>query len=1072
MEGPTPPYPRLERFPGQCGPRLSHSAQQFPVRPPRRRNPRRPWFFLGFILLAACLMAGATSRPAHAQLRLPSTALTLEWKSPLKTVIPVLQVDPSMEGELILQLRWKRFILLDATVGYLSSNGVLLPLSEVAEALDFSITVYPQEGKAEGWFLRENRRFFLDVSRNEVVVEGKKKRFRANLVEVKPEDIYVHTSLLSEWWPLDFKLELKSSVVKVFTREPLPLEERLLREQDYKGLQGRGSFAQVKYPRLDTPYEFFSLPFIDLSMSFDYSRDEGGEGDAQENRDASYNAYITSDLLWMNMNMFVAGNDVQNPASARFNLGRKDPEGELIWPLNLYEFSLGDVYTPQLPLIASSKVGRGIVLSRFPLRQPTEFDRTTLRGDLPQGWEVELYRNQSLLEFQRSRPDGQYEFPNLPLLFGLNLFRLVFHGPQGQRREEIERFYVGTDLIPPGQFNYRIAFNQENVDTIKIGDDSGFASAEEEDIRERKFLEMEMGISQNLALALNWARFPLGSIDRSFAGLGVRTSLLGASLRIDAVQDITSGEDLARETDPNYLMEREDGEEPRRRAYQSSLLTELLGVSLSLEHARYYEFTSERVTASSDPLLSKSKMRVDTTIPLWVLPSLSFSLSVEDQEWESQAFRTTINNRLAMYIAGISFSNSVTHTLTGVGHEITNETGSGSFLFSFRIDRLSVRSNTSYNTQPDSGASSSSLTFDYIQMDGDSLRFVVNHSFIGDPPVTSMTGSFSTKFRALSLGGNLTYSTAKFISAGLSLSFGFGVEPREGSIAMRPGMAGNGAASARVFLDNNQNHVFDEGDEPLEGVKFKQHGDEESDEEGIVFLTGLRTHLPINLAIETASLEDPFWKPLKTGVEIIPRPGHTVEVDFPVVITGEIDGTVFLLRGEEEKGVSNAQVQLIDSEGKVVKEVKSEFDGFYLLDSIPPGRYRIRIAPEQIERLSLVPPSDESIEIKKDGTVIYGVDLHLKRKGKSKSPEKAPKAPSPEKTSPRKAEPAKSIRPENPREEEPIREEAENLKEKKGGVSERADAAEIPLKTEETQPEETQPEEVKTTSEPPVDEEL
>ncbi|NIQ01278.1 MAG: hypothetical protein GWO19_12600, partial [Nitrospinaceae bacterium] len=95
--------------------------------------------------------------------------------------------DPSKAEMLILQLRFKRYVLLDAFVGYLHRGGLLLPLGEIVRAVDFAINVNPAAGQAEGWFLRENRRFALDVPAGEVVVEGKKKSLPSALVSVQPE---------------------------------------------------------------------------------------------------------------------------------------------------------------------------------------------------------------------------------------------------------------------------------------------------------------------------------------------------------------------------------------------------------------------------------------------------------------------------------------------------------------------------------------------------------------------------------------------------------------------------------------------------------------------------------------------------------------------------------------------------------------------------------------------------------------------------------------------------------------------------------------------------------------------
>src|SRR3546814_18132484 len=64
---------------------------------------------------------------------------------------------------------------------------------------------------------------------------------------------------------------------------------------------------------------------------------------------------------------------------------------------------------------------------------PDAFDKTTFRGDLPAGWDAELYRNGQLLAFTSPNGDGRYEFIAVPLQYGSNRFEIVLYGPQGQK---------------------------------------------------------------------------------------------------------------------------------------------------------------------------------------------------------------------------------------------------------------------------------------------------------------------------------------------------------------------------------------------------------------------------------------------------------------------------------------------------------------------------------------------------------------------------------------------------------------------------------------------------------------
>ena len=115
-------------------------------------------------------------------------------------------------------------------VGFLHRGGVLLPLGELTGQLDFAIEVDLATGTATGWFVRENRSFALDFKSGQAVVLGKTVTFNPDLVWPQPEDIYVDTTLLAEWFGLSFDVQLASLSIDVSAKEKLTFEERRERE--------------------------------------------------------------------------------------------------------------------------------------------------------------------------------------------------------------------------------------------------------------------------------------------------------------------------------------------------------------------------------------------------------------------------------------------------------------------------------------------------------------------------------------------------------------------------------------------------------------------------------------------------------------------------------------------------------------------------------------------------------------------------------------------------------------------------------------------------------------------------
>ena len=201
---------------------------------------------------------------------------------------------------------------------------------------------------------------------------------------------------------------------------------------------------------------------------------------------------------------------------------------------------------------------------------------------------------------------------------------------------------------------------------------------------------------------------------------------------------------------------------------------------------------------------------------------------------------------------------------------------------------------------------------------------------------------------------------------------------------------------SRVFLDHNGNGVFDDGDAPMEGVRLEiDRGIQrnKTDADGFVYISSVTPNRNLMVKLDADSLGDPFLVPSKKGVSIVAYPGSTARVDFPVVTTGEIDGTVFKVEGTKVFPVSGAEVQMLDAEGNVVRELRSAFDGFYLMEFVPPGAYSLRINPEQLTKLGLVTEGVRRATIEGDGTVISGQDFVLRAQG-TDAPTDAP-APRP-----------------------------------------------------------------------------
>ncbi|MEE8482797.1 MAG: hypothetical protein V3S12_05535, partial [Acidiferrobacterales bacterium] len=332
-----------------------------------------------------------------------------------------------------------------------------------------------------------------------------------------------------------------------------------------------------------------------------------------------------------------------------------------------------------------------------------------------------------------------------------------------------------------------------------------------------------------------------------------------------------------------------------------------------------------------------------------------------------------LTNRISIAAHKLSFSNN----LTLVAQTGQQDLQSGQTQLSYHGRRASFRGDVSYSIAPTNEITSAGFTADQIRYKGVIFSF-------GGTRLLSL-GYDQYTFNVNRPKGNFgytvgtSYATNGNASISFRLTFGLGQEPRSQDWKMSADhIAGRGAVSARVFIDHDGDGVFTAGDEPLEGAKFRINGSVskvKTNKEGVAFLTGLQPHYATDIGLAVESLEDPTWTPTLEGVRLTPRAGGVAQIDFPVIETGEIDGTVYFRRGRRHTAAGNVTLELINAEGNVVAETKSAFDGFYVFIVVPDGKYLVRVSPAQIKELDLLRVPALEVRVSRRNQFVSGINF-------------------------------------------------------------------------------------------------
>ncbi|MCW7753900.1 SPOR domain-containing protein [Desulfobotulus sp. H1] len=891
-------------------------------------------------LPSASEMTQARSTGLFPQSILPPTAPMVPQKE---------EPAPSTEPDfLVLNATWERHTLASGLGAYGNPDQLFMPLGALAAILEVPLRVSPQTGKASGEVLGKN--FELNLEEKTITLGRKTQTIPENAIIHDEDDIHIDAKVLKEWLPLDFDFSFREMAVRLQPKATFPFQERIERQQRWNRL---GSFDGTAKPSIldeKTRPAFVSLPVVDLSLSASHhSRDNNP-------RQASYTLSGAGNLAGGTGHFYVRGDDTHNPRRVEARFEKTDPSGSL--PLGATRFALGDVSSPSLPILGRAGTAQGILLENRSLYKEREFDSTRFEGNLAPGWEVELYRGTALMDVRRVGEDGRYLFDDVSLFYGTNDFRLIFYGPEGQRREENRRLEVGTDMLPRGQMTYSASLTRQDRVTYEENqsrnNDAGNAAG---------VGAIEYGLGERTTLSAGFMSDTFGEERRTRLQAGMETALTGASLRVDGVHTVDGGSAL-------------------RLGSQTALNDHRIRASVQLQD----KLEGDHVT---NPVRSISELSLYGTLGKqdgFRLPyTLSGRYTDRDDSYES---RISLLNSLRT--GAVHWNHRISHDYNSASSR--PESIQGSLHASTRMQSTHIRAHGDYRLDDyERGFTGAGLTATrHLTRDLD-IQGSLNRDFTGTGR-TYGDAQLNLRKDKLSISPGVSADDRGDWSVSLNMNMALGPDPHRQSIRPLPrNSSAQGLAAVRVFEDANGNGIMDGEEKGLEGVRVRavQSGSRAvTDKDGIAFLQ-LSPHQKTDIVIEEESLEDPALYPLHPGEAVSPRPGEVRPLSLPVIRTGEIDGTLYGVNSSGDSvPLRQVEVLLTDKKGTVVDRVLSEYDGFYLFERVKPGQYTVKALLSQDNGTVLT--RSLATKIDETGSIESGLDMVLKTQDRPETKASAP----------------------------------------------------------------------------------
>ncbi|MFT2109968.1 hypothetical protein [Marinomonas sp. 2405UD68-3] len=825
-----------------------------------------------------------------------------------------------------------------------SSSNAKLGLNALITLLDFPIFFSNDLTTAEGWYFNENNTFSLTTHGADLQIKMSDNSFflSKGSYTIREDDIYLESDIIEQWFGFTFAYDFRRLQVKLTSQNLLPIQLQLARREK-KALEETSS-REATLPLKNNPYKLFTPPVADLQISVNKRE--------HRNSTSSYSLLGSNDLAYFNAQYSLSGTNQDNLTDFRLNLSKESSEANLLGPLNATSLQIGDVQATSIGLNSSTKLSRGIHITNRPLTNRSNQSRININGDIQPGWDIELYRNGILIGNQFSIDDNRYEFKDVDLLYGNNLFEIVFYGPQGQTLKETRQYFISNnDFDNQGNYHLSLVDRGESL----FGVENSTIKNQEPGI------ELAGTYTKGLT---NWL-----------------SAYIGGSTLLD---------------------DHGSADNPKNR-YSTGVDVSvfnrvLLGIDFieSSNNESTVEYTGRTVLGDQSINLSAKKDKVINTSSLNLEQNDSYKLSVA-----GRLFSKTPVSYQQSFEQFISHNGSTTNSITNdlgfnindssINHSLqwqeTNSTASTQSQLTGEIRTRQIfgpiflRNQLDYSIKPKSSIDQLKTEANLNTSEDIDLKF--SYSRLFDNNVNEYGAGITWKPDEMILSSNFLYNDTSGWNVNLIGRLSVGQKATETSnvfFITQKSLVNRGSILVRVFEDTNTNAVYDIGEPLLSGIKVKSlqnHNSAITDNSGIAVLTSMQNNRATDIIVDTGTLPDAYLQPLTPGISISPRRGYVDNYDFPITQVSEIEGTVFIGQLDSDKYAFYATLNLVNQNNEIVATTQSEYDGYYLFENIFPGNYRVDIDRNYTEKRNLIHPAPKNVAITSTSEIISNFDFVL-----------------------------------------------------------------------------------------------
>jgi hypothetical protein len=788
---------------------------------------------------------------------------------------------------------------------------VYLSVSDLFDFLRIKNSVTGDFDAVTGFLMNENNIYNIDRTTNTIQYVDKIYTLKEKDMLRTETGLYLKSDYFGEVFGLECTFDFRTLKVTLNTQLELPIIREMRLESMHRGIRKLTGEMQADIT-LKREYPLLSFGMMDLTAN---------------------SAQMVNGPTNTRVNLGFGGIILGGEANVVLNYNSRQPfterEQYYLWRFANNDFKvMKQAMAGRISTFATSSIYNPVVGVQF-TNSPTSYRRSfgtyTLSDYTKPGWTVELYVNNTLIDYQQADASGFYSF-EVPLIYGSTEIKLRFYGPWGEERTKEQSINVPFSFVPKNTLEYRVsaAYVEDGLHSVFSRGEVNYGLG--------RYLTVGGGV-EYLSSVTSGPVMPFLNATVSLGGKLLFTGNYTYGVQLKGLLNYRFNSGL------QFDLEYTKYDKDQTAISYNYLDVRKFTVSMPVHISAFSMLARFRVSnyvmpltqyTNAELILSGSMLGVATNITTFA----NFSPGRDAYVYTNASLRFRMFKDL--FISPIVQYSYNDGQLISARCEIEKRITKHGYLSASyeEVFRGAIR-----NVQV-------GLRFD--------LDYVNTSAYV-------RTGNRGTVF---------------FENASTSMQFG---ENGYVNVSNRSSV-GRGGLIVMPFLDINGNGKYDKNEPRVSGVEVKASSGmvKKREKDTCIIVSELEPYADCYIELNTNNLDNIAWSIKNKTYKVAVNANQYRTIEVPISVVAEVSGMVYKKSGNKTEGLGRVIVNIYDISGNLVGNTLSESDGFYSYMGLTPGSYIVKIDPKQMKKLNMtVSPDGTPITIHQleDGDFVDDIDF-------------------------------------------------------------------------------------------------